>query len=72
MKGVTLAECPPGLFWFGETLGFKSEYGGNDGRIDAYVVASGEFFAGGVGSITERRALIVNPIRFKDAERRMP
>lgn len=23
---VTLAECPPGLFRFGETLGFKSEY----------------------------------------------
>lgn len=24
---VTLAECPPGLFWFGGTLGFKTEYG---------------------------------------------
>ncbi len=24
---VTLAECPPGLFRFGDTLGFKAEYG---------------------------------------------
>jgi hypothetical protein len=24
---VTLAECPPGLFMFGDTLGFKTEYG---------------------------------------------
>ena len=27
---VALMDCPPGLFMFGGTVGFKSEYGGDD------------------------------------------
>ena len=35
-----LSECPPGLFLFGDCVGFKTEYGNNE----VYVVASGEVF----------------------------
>lgn len=53
---VSLDECPPGLFWFGDMLGFKSEYAtvvdradGPFRQVDAYVVESGEYFQGGTG-----------------------
>jgi len=76
---VTLADCPPGLFRFGEgrsvSLGFKTEYGMIGGEAvgpdvvfkvtnwpDAYVLASGEFFWGGVTTHEERAALMVTPI----------
>lgn len=43
----TLAECPIGLFVSAAgNLCLKTEYGNNDGRIDAYIVSSGEFFWG--------------------------
>lgn len=67
MVDVTLNNCPPGLFWFGETLGFKSEYTStleNPRRYqcDAYVVESGEYFHGGARSTEERGRLMVRPI----------
>ena len=63
----TLDDCPPGLFWFGDTLGFKSEYtttleNPRRYQCDAYVVASGEYFRGGARDTAERATLIVQPV----------
>jgi len=73
LEPCPLSECPPGLFWFGETLGFKTEYGAAEwlpdtqtftiGRYsDVYVVESGEAFWGGVSNRDERENLIVTPV----------
>lgn len=66
---VTLDECPPGLFLFGEdnTLCFKSEYSTTQAKsgaaqCDAYVVSSGEYFWGGAMSAAERAVLKVRPV----------
>ena len=60
---VTLAECPIGLFECSGELCLKTEYGTNDGRIDAYIVSSGEFFWGGAkGIISEQRKVLVRPV----------
>jgi hypothetical protein len=60
---VSLAECPPGLFWAGDTLGMKSEYADNSGRIDAFIVESGEFLWGPAPqTIARQRAMRVRPI----------
>lgn len=67
MFACTLAECPPGLFLFGNCLGFKSEYSTNEGKIDAFVVASGEFFWGGAKTNEERNILMVTPVELTDA-----
>lgn len=74
---TTLAECPPGLFLFNGTLGFKTEYGailGKDhgGTVDfymthwpdAYVAASGEYFWGGASTHEARAALRVIPLTY--------
>jgi hypothetical protein len=61
---TTLAECPIGMFLTesGE-LCLKTEYGNNDGRIDAYIVSSGEFFWGkSPQTVTSQRAQIVTPV----------
>lgn len=60
---MTLAECPIGLFLAGEELCLKTEYGNNEGRIDAYIVSSGEFFWGNEPqTIARQRAQIVRPV----------
>lgn len=60
---VTLAQCPVGLFRFGDTLVLKTEYGNNEGRIDAYIVETGEFFWGDPPqTIKSQRAQIVYPL----------
>ncbi len=58
---VTLIDCPPGLFLFKGTLCFKSEYH-TGSKCDAYVVSSGEYFWGGVGTSEERAVLPVTPV----------
>lgn len=59
---VTLAECPPGLFVFNGSYGFRSEYG-----TDAYCLESGEYFSGGTnGGKAIRAALLVEPVTLKD------
>jgi hypothetical protein len=64
LKSVTLAKCPIGLFWAGTQLCFKSEYGNNEGRIDAFIVSSGEFFWGAQPqTIDSQRAQKVVPIK---------
>lgn len=61
----SLAECPVGLFLFGNTLGVKTEYATNEGRIDAYIVQSGEFFWGDLSqTIESQRACMVVPLRL--------
>lgn len=66
MEACTLADCPPGLFLFGETLCFRSEYSTTVKvppyvQPDAYVVESGEYFWGGAKTSVERSALMVHP-----------
>lgn len=73
---VTLAACPPGLFLWNGTLGFKSEYGAMEpvgisphhqqwkvgNRVDAYCADSGEYFWGGTSNHDDRAKLLVYPI----------
>lgn len=61
---VTLAKCPIGLFIAdGAGLCLKTEYGNNEGRIDAYIVSSGELFWGAEPqTIASQRAQMVRPI----------
>jgi hypothetical protein len=66
-EAVELRDCPPGLFWFNGTLGFKSEYtttleNPRRYQCDAYVVESGEYFWGGAKNTAERAKLMVHPI----------
>jgi len=62
---VTLAQCPIGLFECSGELCLKTEYGNNEGRIDAYIVSSGEFFWGAAPqTIANQRAQMVQPIRL--------
>ncbi len=56
----TLAECPAGLFVYGDTLCFKSEYR-HEGHTEAFVVESGEAFWGGMYDPVMRDALMVQP-----------
>jgi len=71
---VTLAECPPGLFLWNGTLGFKSEYGAMEpigsnfktwkvgSRADAYCADSGEYFWGGTSNHADRDKVLVVPV----------
>jgi DnaJ-class molecular chaperone len=61
---TTLEECPIGLFESeGGELCLKTEYGNNEGRIDAYIVSSGEFFWGShPQTIANQRKQIVRPM----------
>jgi hypothetical protein len=63
-RSVSLAACPIGLFVSKRgTLALKTEYGNNEGRIDAYIVSSGEFFWGEQPqTIANQRAQRVFPV----------
>lgn len=68
-KAVSLADCPIGLFMCRGELCLKTEYGNNEGRIDAYIVSSGEFFWGAQPqSIANQRAQIVVPVEVGNLE----
>lgn len=60
---LALADCPIGLFRSesGE-LCVKTEYGTIGGRIDAYIVSSGEFFWGGAKRPNDQRQVLVQPV----------
>ena len=58
---VALEDCPVGLFMWGDELCLKTEYGDHS-VINAYVASSGEFFAGGTASASERRKVKVRPV----------
>jgi len=60
---IRLDECPIGLFMAGGELCLKTEYGNNDGRIDAYIVSSGEMFWGAAPqTVASQRAQMVEPV----------
>ena len=61
-KTTSLRNCPVGLFMFNNELCVKTEYGSNEGRIDAYIVRTGEFFWGGKVEPEEQAALRVTPV----------
>lgn len=67
---VSLAACPIGLFVSGlGSLCLKTEYGNNDGRIDAYIVSSGEFFWGDhPQTIPNQRSQLVRPVTDVEVE----
>lgn len=74
-RAVPLSECPIGLFLASNgELCLKTEYGDNEGRIDAYIVSSGEFFWGGAKTRQDQRCVLVTPydhtaaLAAKDAE----
>lgn len=69
---MTLAECPIGLFLSDSgNLCLKTEYSGNDGRIDAYIVESGEFFWGAQPqTIASQREQMVTPVENVTLHRR--
>lgn len=66
MFALQLRQCPPGLFLFGNCLGFKTEYRTESGRTEAFVVESGESFQGGAKSSEDREALMVIPVEISD------
>ena len=59
---MPLASCPPGVFYFEGSFGFKTEYR-TDNQIEAFCLSSGEVFWGGVNSREQRNALIVTPCK---------
>lgn len=64
-----LKNCPIGLFWHKATLCLKTEYGNNEGRIDAYIVCTGEFFWGDAPqTIASQRSMLVTPVNTGKAE----
>ena len=67
---VTLHKCPIGLFLSSDgTLCLKTEYGNNDGRIDAYIISSGEFFWGSPPQTpSSQRVQMVRPVTDDEVE----
>jgi len=64
-----LLECPPGLFSYQGTTGFKSEYFASDQEnMEVFCVESGECFWGGVSTKQARADLIVNPLSLEWVE----
>ena len=62
---MTLIECPVGLFKFRDILCLKTEYF-CDGRVEAYVVSSGERFWGCPGlTVDEFNNLVVTPLKLR-------
>jgi len=57
----TLEECPAGFFVFAGDVGFKTEYSNGNGDMEVFC-SSGESFAGGTNSESERKALMVQPV----------
>lgn len=73
LEAITLAACPVGLFHYGDTLALKTEYSTNEGRIDAYIVRTGEFFWGDAPqSIDSQRATVVVPVTDSELGRLRP
>lgn len=64
LPSTSLADCPKGLFVDAqEGLCLKTGYGSSEGRIDAYVVSTGEFFWGDKPqTIDSQRKQTVTPV----------
>jgi len=64
-KEKKLKDIPLGsLFLFNGTVGLKTEYRTN-GKCDAYIVGSGEYFWGGTDNAIDRENLNVFEIKIK-------
>lgn len=61
---MKLIDAPVGLFMHGRTMCLKTEYFVG-GRVEAYIVSSGEAFWGGVKTAEELNNLEVTPIKAK-------
>lgn len=79
-RRVRFKNCPVGLFWCGDTLAVMTEYvttieanATRERRYnrDAYIVESGEYFAGGTISYEARDELMVTPVRYEDAAKKL-
>lgn len=70
-RRTQLANAPVGLFLYGPgVLCLKTEYGNNEGRIDAYIVSSGEFFWGDAPqTIESQRRQLVTPVEVIESPR---
>lgn len=64
-SGTTLAEAPVGLFLARGVLGFKSEYSTPRGRVEAFVLESGEYFHGETETAEEQRRIRVSPCEYE-------
>lgn len=60
---VPLSECPNGPFLYEGIVGFKSEYGDNNGFIHAFN-EGGEYFWAGAETNHEQRQIMVQPLRI--------
>lgn len=68
---VQLGDCPVGLFLSeGGELCLKTEYGTNEGRIDAFIVSSGEYFWGGTTHPQDQRRVLVTPVENVTLQKR--
>ena len=65
-KLITLEECPVGLFVHNNTLCVKTEYNTSSGRIESFIVSSGEAFWGGTTKPLEQRLVEVYPVKIKE------
>lgn len=58
-----LIDAPIGLFLCGDELCLKTEYRTSSGRIDAYIVSTGESFCGPQPqTVQNQHATIVTPV----------
>lgn len=63
-KRVALKDAPVGLFDYEGTLGIKTKTSTN-GRPDAYIVKSGEYFWGGTTMPEICAGLTITPMRIE-------
>ena len=67
---VTLDELLPGtIFAYGDDcIAVKREYRCENGLIEAFIVNSGEQFWGGVDTVKEQIALMVQPLEIEEVD----
>ena len=64
-KITTSGELPVGsLFLYNKTIALKSKYR-TDGKSDAYIVGSGEYFWGGTNNREDREKLEISELKIK-------
>lgn len=63
---VELQDCPVGLFRSeAGVLCLKTEYTSARGKIEAYIVESGEAFWGGASTPEDQRRVLVTPVEYR-------
>jgi hypothetical protein len=64
-KEKTLLECPTGLFLKDGELCLKTEYRNDNGRVEAYIVSTGEAYWGGLNQGKDPNMDLVIPVMIK-------